>query len=229
VRDRLTIPPRTVDQLRTLERHGLCDGFIAKDRKRPTAGSSVLLLWHRPKRRRGEVALYSLLDVATARLVGWMLKEGLSLNLVRQVLRGPDQTAGALLLWALEHVPGATLVLSTGGSGFIMSAADLREPDRRVPGFYVHRFPLAWLGLERDVLPRLQKMREDKPEVIRWRQAVAPAVLHAEAAHSSGPYGCDAELLGGARGPAIPGRGKGGRTPAGGVLLAGARFRCAQG
>ena len=180
LRDRLTVPSRTVDQLRTMERHGLCDGFIAKDRTRPAAGSSVLLLWHRPKRRRGEVALYSVLDIATARLVGWMLKAGLAFGVIRQVLRGPGQGSGALLLYALEHVPGATLVVTADGNGFVMSAADLRDADRRVPGRYVHRFPLAWLGLERDVLPRLHKMRQSRPEVIRWRQAVDPAVLHAE-------------------------------------------------
>src|SRR4051812_42984124 len=70
IRDRLTVQPRSVEQFRTMERHGLFDSFIAKWRSKPQPNNSAVVIFHRPKRRQGDVALYSLLDIATARLVG---------------------------------------------------------------------------------------------------------------------------------------------------------------
>lgn len=181
IRDRLTVPARTADQMRTLERHGLCDQFIAKNRKQPKPNDSVFVLWRRPKRRRGDVALYSLLDIATARLVGWLLKEGLSYGVVRDVLRGPGGVARALLMYAIEEVPGAVLAISPYG-GAIYSPEGLRDSRSRAPDVAYREFPLAWLGIKTDVLPRLSKTRETHPTVTRWRQEVTPASLHLERA-----------------------------------------------
>jgi hypothetical protein len=183
VRDRLTVQPRSTDQIRTLERHGLLDLFIPKQRTRTAPVGQAIIIWRRPARRRGDSALYSLLDVATARLVGWMLRDGLSYSVVRDALRGAA-SARATLWWALEHLPGAMLMVSERAA-LVLGPDQLRELDAAAPSVPLKPrklFPLAWLGLERDVLPRIQKMRTDKPDVIRWRQEWPAAVLQKERA-----------------------------------------------
>jgi hypothetical protein len=180
VRDRLTVQPRSTDQIRTLERHGLLDLFIPKRRSRTQPVGEVLIIWHRPKRKRGDSALYSLLDVVTARLVGWMLKTGLPYSTVRDALRGQG-SARATLLYALDHVPGAMLTVNET-SALVLGKDQLRQLDAIGTPKPRQLFPLAWLGLERDVLPRIQKMRTDKPDVMRWRQEWPAAVLQKERA-----------------------------------------------
>jgi hypothetical protein len=175
LRDRLTVQLRSTDQIRTMERHGLLDLFVPKRRARTQLAGEAFIIWRRPKRRRGDPALYSLLDVATARLVGWMLKEGLPYSVVRDALRGQG-AARATIWYALEHVPGAMLMVDDV-QALVLGPDHVRQ---LAPSASQKLFPLSWLGLERDVLPRIQKMRAEKPDVIRWRQELPAAVLQKE-------------------------------------------------
>jgi hypothetical protein len=96
VRDRLAVQPRSTDQIRTMERHGLLDDFLAKPRTCTHPVGQPIIIWGRTRRRRGDPALYSLLDVATARLMGWMLKAELSYSVVRDALRGQGSARATL-------------------------------------------------------------------------------------------------------------------------------------
>lgn len=180
LRDRLTVPPRSVDQMRTLERNGLFDEFMMKRRQRSAPVGELVILFRRPRRKQGDVATYGVVDIAVARLVGWLLKSGVPFGTVKDALRGHKGGARALLIAAVDNIPGAMLMLSDGG-GCIVSPELLAQWDREFLGRRDRQlFPLAWLGMGSDVLPRLQKYRERQPEVVRWRQSMTPEDLHAK-------------------------------------------------
>jgi hypothetical protein len=189
---RLTVPALTTEQIRTLERYGVFDlyQFAYADTRQ-----GVTVLWQRPKRRRGETARYSLVDVATARLYGWLkqvsrLRPELEVTHARIAasLRGADAVR-ALLSLVLRTEPGAAMFVQRDALMLLTDklvekyvayedAGIARYGPRWSEGRPYAVLPLRWLGMRRDVLPRVQKMRAREPEVWafgRYRQEVPRA------------------------------------------------------
>lgn len=166
------VEPVTVAQLRQMDRWGLFDEPVGAVMPR-TAGALPVMRWRRIETRAGSPRVYSPLDVAVVRLASWMRRQGCTPEQVRAVLRGR---------WGLRLVlarnarplaePDAELLVSLA-DGAIHTTAEI---DAHIAagvfgGPAVERFPLAWLGMYADVLPRIQ--REQETTVRRWRQDVS--------------------------------------------------------
>src|SRR5688572_13210697 len=78
------IPPLTYEQVRHFERRGCFDDY----RLKATTEGRVLPIW-KPWPR-GSARLYSLEDVLTARLIAWLLLDGMPHAAIVETLRGPS-------------------------------------------------------------------------------------------------------------------------------------------
>lgn len=163
------VPALTLEQLRGFERRGCFDAFhFCGSLERP------LLVWKPRKRKRGATALYSIYDVATARLIGWMLAWSVPHLVIATILRS-SKSAGRALLDA--QTAEYALVLQNS-SGFIAGEQGLRDY-RALYSKYAHlspdrdikQFPLEWLGM-RGALPRIQKELGKAPTVPLWNRRV---------------------------------------------------------
>lgn len=177
---REVVPALTEAQVRTFDhRYGLFDEPLRHPENYKTGDISRMVSWLTPKRRQGETWLYGTGDAATARLAAWMLNEGLTYTSCVSVLRGRCVRA-VLSFDNCAPTSDVELVVS-GADGALFTAAELADLDARGLDPGVHRFPLAWLGITSDVLPRMQKMREDAPNVWRHRWLSREDALAAQA------------------------------------------------
>jgi hypothetical protein len=171
-----TIPGLTVEMVRTCERYGLFDDFrlkVSRDR-------GYWFLWKR--RKRGETRLYTVLDVAVARLVSWGRASGLTMRELALLIRGRSDVRALIAADGAESVY-AYRIGRTFEGGCVVPAENrglLRLSD---PGIGQEwDFPIAWLGLNGNLLPKVQKLRAVHPEVWRHRWVEPSAVMTAEAA-----------------------------------------------
>ena len=168
---RQNVPGLTLEQVRTLERYGAFQDFTLH----PSRKHDVVLVWGR--RKRGQRRLYSMRDVLVARLVAWMLRDGLTMREAILLVRGcfvrvtfSASTAEVVYAWRW----GANPV-----TGAAMSFADMKRFSG-VRGDQEWLFPLEWLGFGRDVLPRVRKLREQQPTIVTHRRPMTPAEIVAE-------------------------------------------------
>lgn len=173
---REVVPALTVDQVRTLDqKYGLFDAFAIHLENSATGGP--LVTWHARPAGKGIPRFYrGLLDVATARLAAWMFRDGLTYTQVVLALRtGMVRACLSDRSCAPESddevvVNGADVGLATT-SWVETQLARPWSPFTSYVRAY-HRFPLAWLGLSTDALPRVQKTIAERPDV--WRHRWVP-------------------------------------------------------
>jgi hypothetical protein len=164
---RRTVPALTLEQFRRFERRGCFDAFrFFGTPDRP------VLAWK--PRVRGATALYSVYDVATARLIAWMLYWGVPHRVVANTLHGSKGSARALL----GVSTAVSALILQDGTGLIADAAALRR-FRDLYSRYAHlspeidlkEFSLAWLGIRR-TFPRIKKELGKAPTVPLWNRRV---------------------------------------------------------
>lgn len=171
------VPGLTVDQVRGFEKHGLFDEPVLKAHGSP---AELQIWWKVRRRKQGATRLYSVLDVATARLTAWLLRDGAKHREIERWLRGTGNEIKAFIpgdddfpLLGLWPDGGACLVEQQVADGY----------PQRYPGcppLKIYR--LAWLGIESDALPRIQKMREKRPAIHMWNRVELPAAIAAHQA-----------------------------------------------
>ena len=175
---RQNVPGLTLEQVRTLERYGAFQDFTLH----PSRKHDVVLVWGR--RKRGQRRLYSMRDVLVARLVAWMLRDGLTMREAILLVRGSSvrvtlsaSTAEVVYAWRWGANPA---------TGAAMSFADVKRFSELRNGYSQPnrewQFPLEWLGFGRDVLPRVRKLREQQPTIVTHRRPMTPAEIVAEGA-----------------------------------------------
>lgn len=167
---REVVPALTAAQIRNLDRYGLFDAYQIHLEHRFTGGP--LVTWRpRTPRTRGEARFYrGLVDVATARLAAWMLAEGLTYTQVVLALR--TEMVRACFSPRTLAEDSDDVVFVRGADIGLSNARDLGRQGLLAALHAHQRFPLAWLGMGSDALPRLQKLAEAQPDV--WRQHWMP-------------------------------------------------------
>jgi hypothetical protein len=164
---RRTVPALTLEQFRRFERRGCFDAFhFFGTPDRP------MLAWK--PRRRGATALYSIHDVATARLIAWMLHWGVPHRAIVLTLRGERSHGRAFL--DVTWVECALVIQNS--TGLVVTAEGLADY-RAMYSRYAHLsperdlmpFPLAWLGMGR-AMPRISKELGKAPTVPLWNRLV---------------------------------------------------------
>jgi len=164
------VPGLTLEMVRTCERLGLFDAFCPKH----SALRGAWLLWK--PRRRGETRLYTVLDVATARLVAWMKRDGFTNREIAIILRGRSESK------ALIASEAADRLIVSRWRGQLGVACILPKNERWAkpsPGEERFEFPLAWLGMRSSVLPMIQKQRSIAPAVFMWNRWLEPTAVMA--------------------------------------------------
>ncbi|HVL66766.1 MAG TPA: hypothetical protein VM364_05835 [Vicinamibacterales bacterium] len=175
---REVVPPLTEAQIRTFDqRYGLFDLPLRHPENYGTGDRSSWVTWQVVPRRQGETRMYGSADVVTARLAAWMLNEGLTYTQVVSVLRGSLVRA---ILPTCDYRPSSRReLLVSGAIGAVFdvgdpSVADLLTDPRCL------RFPLAWLGVTTDVLPRMHKMRDEAPFVRVYNRELSREEAYAQ-------------------------------------------------
>jgi hypothetical protein len=156
------VPGLSYEQVRTCGYYGLFDDVLVKN----TRQRGNWILWK--PRRRGDTSVYTVRDIATARLVSWMRRDGLTMREIAMVLRGAPMVRATMIAEVADHVYVSRIGRSIDGC--VVPAGDTYPPTQ-FGRFWT--FPLAWLGIKNNVLPRVRKMRSVSPNVV-WRRRSVP-------------------------------------------------------
>jgi hypothetical protein len=162
------VPGLTREQVRAVAYYGLFDAFQVKNSK----ARDWWILWK--PRRRGDTSLYCTLDVMTARLVAWMRRDGLTMARIALLLRG-EASARALMLSDTAESLSAWQI-GRGFGGCVVPFGGSLNPGRHGREW---TFPIAWLGLTTNILPRIHTLREANPNIV-WRRRSLPVEQVAE-------------------------------------------------
>ena len=163
------VPGLSVPVIRTAERHGLI-GSALLGFKEIKGKPLALSVWRR--RKRGEVRVYTVVDVMVARLLAWLLSDGWTMQTVsRMALTWCWRYS--LELFIKGNDPTSELVVSDGHDVSVMGAAlSGNEAGRleRSAGEHgaVYRYPLRMLGISGGSLSRLQKSKALQPVREVW-------------------------------------------------------------
>jgi hypothetical protein len=171
-----TIPALTIEVIRTCERYGLFDDFRFKQ----TRIRGNWFLWKR--RKRGETRLYTVLDVAVARLVAWGRATGLTIREMALLIRGQSDVRALIAADGAESVYAYRIGRTFAGCVVPVGEKVKRIDDPQIGEDWI--FPIAWLGLTGSVLPRVRKMREVHPAVWRHSWVTPDHVIATEAKRS---------------------------------------------
>jgi hypothetical protein len=163
------VPGLSYEQVRASERRGLFDPFVVV----PAGAGRPLAEWIRwTPRARGDVRLYSLLDVAVARLLAWLLCDGFTAYEARRIIRDDAgglvrvtmgaETADGVYIWRIHGHP------ANGWCDRANQPFAPMDPEIGSQWFY----PLAWLGIKGDALPRIRKYLRQSPDV--WARSWEP-------------------------------------------------------
>lgn len=156
------------EQVRYFERHGCFDDYLLR------FGPRTDFVWK--PRPLGATALYTLLDLAIARLCAWMLQEGVPHKVIVEVLRG--QPSGRVTIAApnADHVlvVDETAWMIPEGKGADDIAAMYATFGRPLTPENTKRFPIAWLGITEKFVSGLQKELE-RSTVPLWNRHLTPA------------------------------------------------------
>ena len=168
----VVVPPLSTERLRTAERYGLFDNVAGVW----NGSNGATVQWVARRGRQGDARLYTIRHVAVARLIAWMQRDGLKIREIALILRGPASVAATLRASNAEavYVYRVGESVADGACASMQMLKGMKPVDPAIGRQWL--FPLAWLGMNGEVLPRVQKIRERKPYV--WnRRPMTPAEI----------------------------------------------------